>query len=52
MSPRASTSKKKVKGPPGQPDVYVGLLTMSVVSLLVGIILLWRELDAYEWRLP
>ena len=49
MSPRASTSgKKKVKGPPPAPDVYVGLLFVSVAALTAGIIMLWIELGAYQ----
>jgi hypothetical protein len=51
MSPRASNSRKP-KGPPAAADVYVGLLAVATSSLLVGIILLWLELNAYEWRLP
>lgn len=41
-----------MKAPPGPPDVYVGLLAMSVLSLLIGIFCLWQELNEYEWRLP
>jgi hypothetical protein len=51
MSPRASSSRKS-SGPPAPADIYVGLLVVATCSLLTGIIFLWLELNAYEWRLP
>lgn len=33
------------------PDVFVGLLFVSVASLIAGIILLVLELGRYNWQL-
>ncbi len=33
------------------PDVFVGLLFVSVASLITGIILLVLELNRYNWQL-
>lgn len=33
------------------PDVFVGLLFVSVASLITGIILLVLELSRYNWQL-
>ena len=46
MSPRSSNL------PPGdspQPDVYVGLMFVSVAALIVGIVFLVLELNRYGW---
>ncbi|MCY2967495.1 MAG: hypothetical protein NT069_28335 [Planctomycetota bacterium] len=51
MSPRSS-SPRKVKGPPPAPDVYVGLLFVSVAALIVGVTLLILEMGIYEWKMP
>ena len=34
------------------PDVWVGLLFVSVASLITGISFLVMELDKYNWQLP
>lgn len=49
MSPRSSSRKPKVSP---EPDIYVGLLTMSVFALFFGIMFLWLELSAYNFQLP
>ncbi len=46
MSPRGS------KGPEPQPDVYVGLLFVSVAALIAGCIFLALELGQYNWTMP
>ena len=47
MSRRSSgTSSQKAT-----PDVYVGLLFVSVASLITGIILLVLELNRYAWQM-
>lgn len=43
MSPQSSES------PP--PDIYVGLLFVSVAALIAGITFLALELNAYEWKI-
>lgn len=50
MSPRSSSAGKK--GPAPTADVYVALLFVAVASLVVGIVLLYMELNAYEFKLP
>ena len=52
MSPRSSSPRKAAKGPPAAPDVYVGLLFVAVAALCIGCILLYLELDAYQFALP
>jgi hypothetical protein len=44
MSPRASS-----EGP--APDIYVGLLFVSLAALLMAIAFLFFELSKYEWKL-
>ncbi|MDP7274515.1 MAG: hypothetical protein QF363_03475 [Planctomycetaceae bacterium] len=44
MSPRSSRS-----GPSPSPDVFVGLLFVSVAALVAGISLLVLELNRYGW---
>ncbi len=34
------------------PDIYVGLLFVSVAALTTGIIFLVLELNKYDWKLP
>ena len=46
MSPRNSS---KGSNPP--PDVYVGLLFVSVSALVTGCIFLALALNAYDWKL-
>lgn len=36
--------------PPARPDVYVGLLFVSLASLITGIIFLVLELNKYSWK--
>lgn len=50
MSPRSSSPRRK--GPPPPADIYVTLLYVSVASLIIGISLLYMELNAYEFKLP
>lgn len=45
MSQRNSTEKPA-------PDVYVGLLFVSVAALSTGITFLILELNKYDWALP
>lgn len=45
MSQRNSTEKPA-------PDVYVGLLFVSVAALSIGIAFLFFELEKYGWTLP
>jgi hypothetical protein len=48
MSPRSSKKKSaRAEGPPPALDVYVGLLLFSVGALIVGILFLKFQLDAY-----
>lgn len=46
MSPRSSS-----KGGNPAPDVYVGLLFVSVSALIAGCIFLALALNAYDWKL-
>lgn len=46
MSRRSSDSGAKAP-----PDIYVGLLFVSVSALIVGIILLVLELGRYNWQM-
>lgn len=34
------------------PDVWVGLLFVSVAALTTGIVFLVLELNKYDWKLP
>ena len=60
MSPRSSKpakSKSKAKKSKGAkqsspPDVYVGLLFVSLASLVTACIFLWIELGKYNYSLP
>jgi hypothetical protein len=52
MSPRGSATKRGPKAPAPPPDVYVGILFVSVAALALGCALLAMELQAYEWRMP
>ena len=47
MSPQSSDKKSKLDV---APDVYVGLLFVSVAALMTGIIFLAMELSAYNWE--
>ncbi|MCH7989983.1 MAG: hypothetical protein IID46_12645 [Planctomycetes bacterium] len=47
MSPRSSEKKSKLDA---APDIYVGLLFVSVAALMTGIIFLAMELSAYNWE--
>ena len=47
MSPRSSENKSKLDA---APDIYVGLLFVSVAALMTGIIFLAMELRAYNWE--
>jgi hypothetical protein len=58
MSPRDSKPKKakkaKVKkssGPAPAPDVYVGLMFVSLAALTLGVIFLVLELGEYGWQI-
>lgn len=48
MSPRSSRQPRVEP----KPDVYVGLLVVSVTSLIVGIAFLAMELSRYGWATP
>ena len=48
MARKSSDSGGKVKAP---PDVYVGLLSVSIAALIIGIALLVLELQEYAWQL-
>jgi hypothetical protein len=43
MSPRSSS-----EGP--APDIYVGMLFVSLAALVTGILFLVLELNRYEWK--
>ena len=47
MSPRSSDKKSKLDA---APDIYVGLLFVSVAALMTGIIFLAMELGSYNWE--
>jgi hypothetical protein len=47
MSPRSSEKQSKLDA---APDIYVGLLFVSVAALMTGIIFLAMELAAYDWQ--
>lgn len=49
MSRRNSDSNKAKAN--ASPDVFVGLLFVSVASLITGIILLVLELNRYAWQM-
>lgn len=51
MPPRSSKPRKS-KGPPPPADIYVSLLFISVAALCIGCILLYLEMNVYEWQLP
>jgi hypothetical protein len=61
MSARASKPKKAAKpkkakakkpgGPAPAPDVYVGLMFVSLAALTLGVIFLVLELGEYGWQL-
>ena len=44
MSPQSSDQKPS-------PDVYVGLLFVSVTALIIGCVFLVLELNKYDWAL-
>jgi hypothetical protein len=45
MSPRNS----RTSGDTPEPDIYVGLMFVSVAALLTGIVFLILELSRYGW---
>lgn len=47
MSRRSSDSNSAK----ATPDVFVGLLFVSVAALITGIILLCAELQSYAWQM-
>lgn len=49
MSPRSSKSAPTAEP---TPDVYTGLLFVSVASLIGGCIFLALELSRYDWIIP
>jgi len=52
MSTRSSKSKgKAATGESGGPNIYVGLLFVSLAALLTGIVFLILELNSYNWEL-
>ncbi len=48
MPPRSSDKKTKLDA---APDIYVGLLYVSVAALMTGIIFLAMKLSAYGWEI-
>ncbi len=40
---------RQTSNSPPQPDIYVGLLFVSVAALMAGCIFLALELNAYNW---
>ena len=48
MPPLNSDKKSKLDA---APDIYVGLLFLSVAALMTGIIFLAMELSAYDWKI-
>ena len=48
MSPRSSRPARVE----AKPDVYVGLLVVSVTALIIGIAFLAMELARYGWATP
>lgn len=52
MSTRSSKTKgKAAAGEAGGPDIYVGLLFVSLAAILLGILFLVMELSSYSWEL-
>ena len=52
MSTRSSKSKGKAAGGESAgPNVYVGLLFVSLMSIILGIVFLVLELGSYNWEL-
>ncbi len=49
MSPRSSN--KPAGGAAPSPDIYVGLLFVSVAALIAGCTFLALELNKYDWAL-
>jgi hypothetical protein len=45
MSPRGSSDESK-------PDIYVGLLFVSMAALLIAMIFLLLELSQYQFKFP
>ncbi|MEX0701069.1 MAG: hypothetical protein WD069_03150 [Planctomycetales bacterium] len=50
MSPRSSRAARVKQS--AAPDVYVGLLFLSVAALITGIVFLVMELRRYDWQRP
>ncbi len=48
MSPQNSKSGSN-KTPSDPPNIYVGLLFLSVAALITGIVFLTLELNRYDW---
>ena len=52
MSTRSSKSKGKAgAGEAAGPNIYVGLLVVSLSALIAGIVFLVLELQTYNWEL-
>lgn len=52
MSTRSSKTKgKATTGESAGPDIYVGLLFVSLMALAIGITFLVMELGSYNWEL-
>lgn len=51
MSTRSSKTKGKAPaGDAGGPNIYVGLLFVSLAALITGIVFLAMELSKYNWE--
>ncbi len=52
MSTRSSKTKGKAPaGEPDGPNIYVGLLFVSLAALITGIVFLTMELSSYNWEI-
>ena len=49
MPPRASD--RRAKGATAEPNIYVGLLFVSVAAMMTACIFLVMELYRYDWQL-
>lgn len=51
MAARAKIERSRTKAAPAEPNIYVGLLFVSVAALLTACIFLVLELYQYEWTM-
>ena len=50
--PANKLSNSPSGGPYRKPraDIYTVLLVLALVALIVGIVMLWLEMDLYQWK--